>query len=210
VLAAFAASVLMKNSIWGQRHLIFVAEPLLVLCVLPFCRLRFRSIRITGILIGAFWSVVVIQHQLRGDDKKAPYDTLVIRMLASEEMTTGPVQLYALDRYVHYPFWFYSGVVRAGADTGISMPLNVAERQALAAVAQRLRITENTRLEDIRGEHFWVAYSSRRWPRPQTPQQILAMRHCRSGTALTARDRFHTINAVPVWCEDTGESLRRR
>lgn len=203
VLAAFGASVLMKNSIWGQRHLIFVMEPLMVLCVIPFFRLRFRAIRVLGILMCAFWSFMAIQHQLRGDDKKTPYDTLVFRMLASEELTTAPVQLYALDRYVHYPFWFYSGVLRAGGDTGIAAPLTAAEKRALAAVAKRLQITENTTLEETRGAHFWVAYSSKWWLRPQTPQQILAQRHCRTGAMLSTGDRFHTINAIPVWCEDT-------
>lgn len=207
VLAAFAASVLMTNSIWGQRHLIFVAEPLLVLCVLPFLRLRWRAIRISGILLCAFWSCMVIQHQLVGDDKKTPYDSLVFRVLASEEQTTGPIQFYALDRYVHYPFWFYSGVLMTGRDTGIATPLTPGERNVLGAVAKRLQIIENTRLEDTRGTHFWVAYSSKWWLRPQTPQQILVQRHCRAGPTLTTGDRFHTISAVPVWCEDTGRTF---
>jgi hypothetical protein len=210
VLIAFAASVLMKNSVWGQRHLIFVAEPLVVLCVLPFFRLRYRSIRVLGIVMCAFWSFMAIQHQLRGDDKKTPYDTLVFRMLQSEERTSGPVRLYALDRYVHYPFWFYSGVLRAGAVTGIAVPLTVDDRQALGAVAKRLRITENTTLEETRGAHFWIAYSSKWWLRPQTPQQILALRHCRSGATLSTGDRFHTINAVPVWCEEASPETEPR
>lgn len=205
ILAAFAASLLMKNSIWGQRHLIFVAEPMVVLGVLPFFRLRSRAVRITGILMCAFWSFMVIQHHIAGDDKKTPYDTLVFRVLASEEATTGPIQLYALDRYVHYPFWFYSGVVRDGANTGIAAPLTSADRLALAAAAKRLRITHNVRLEDTRGAHFWVAYNSKWWLRPQTPSQLLAERHCRTGATLTTGDRFHTISAVPVWCEGANE-----
>lgn len=209
VLAAFVASVLMKNSIWGQRHLIFVAEPLLVLCVLPYFRLRFRSIRAAGILMCAFWSFMAIQHEIAVDDKKTPYDTLVFRMLSSEERTTGPIRLYALDRYVHYPFWFYSEILKAGEVTGIAVPLTPASRQTLSAVAQRLQITQNTTLEEARGAHFWVAYSSKSWSRARTPQQILALRHCRTGTTLTTGDRFHTVNAIPVWCEDADELARQ-
>ena len=207
MLAAFAASILMKNSIWGQRHLIFVAEPLLVLCVLPFFRLRYRAIRIGGILLCAFWSYMVIHHQLVGDDKKTPYDTLVFRVLASEENTTGPIRFYSLDRYVHYPFWFYSGVLRSGGETGIAAPPTPGQRKALTAVAKRLEIIENTSLQDTRGSHFWVAYSNTRWLRPQTPQQILTQRKCHVGTALTTGDRFHTVNAVPVWCEDAARTF---
>jgi uncharacterized membrane protein len=208
LIAAFAASLLMKNSIWGPRHLIFVAQPLLVLCVIPFFRLRNRAVRITGILMCALWAVIVIQHHIHGDDKQTPYDTLVFRMLASEAQTSGPIQLYALDRYVHYPFWFYSGVLRAGGVTGIAAPLTPASRQSLAQAAQRLRITENVRLEDARGAHFWVAYSSKWWLSPQSPQEILAQRNCRSGPALATGDRFHTISAIPVWCESPNDLAR--
>ena len=202
MLAAFAASVMMKDSVWGQRHLIFVAQPLLVLCVLPFFRLRYRAVRIAGILMCAFWSCMVLVHLIQGDDKKTPYDTLVFRMLASEERTAGPIELYALDRYVHYPFWFYSEVLRVGGVTGIAAPLTPARRQRLAAAAERLRITENVSLEDVRGAHFWVAYSSKWWLPLKSPQIILALRNCRSGPALSTGDRYHTISAIPVWCAD--------
>jgi hypothetical protein len=208
MLAAFAASVMLKNSIWGQRHLIFVAQPLLVLCVIPFFQLRYRAVRITGILMCAFWSFMVIQHHIQGDDKKAPYDSLVFRVLESEAQTAGPIQLYALDRYVHYPFWFYSEVLKAGGVTGIAAPLTPADRLSLAKAAERLKITENVRLEEAGGAHFWVAYSNTRWHRPQSPQEILAQRNCRTGPALATGDRYHTISAIPVWCEDTGDVPR--
>jgi hypothetical protein len=200
MLAAFAASVMMKNSIWGQRHLIFVAQPLLVLCVIPFFRLRYRGVRIAGVMICAFWSFMVIQHQVKGDDKKTPYDTLVFRVLESEAQTAGPIELYALDRYVHYPFWFYAGVLKEGGVTGIAAPLTPATRLSLAKAAERLKITQNVRLEDTGGAHFWVAYSNKRWFRPQSPQEILAQRNCRTGPALVTGDRYHTISAIPVWC----------
>ena len=200
MLAAFAASVMMKNSIWGQRHLIFVAQPLLVLCVIPFFRLRYRTVRIGGILLCAFWSILVIQHQLRGDDKKTPYDSLVFGVLASEAQSRGPMELYALDRYVHYPFWFYSNVLKEGRVTGIAAPLSPPGREALARAAKRLHIKENVSVEDARGAHFWVAFSNKRWNRPESPQQVLARRDCRSGTALSTGDRYHTISAIPVWC----------
>lgn|GEM_PF-2551577 len=202
VLLAFAVSLLAKNSVWGQRHLIFAAAPLTVLCVLPFLRLRWRWVQVLGALLGVFWAGMAIHHVWQVDDKKTPYDTLVFRLLASEEGSTGPIEMYALDRYVHYPFFFYSGVLRTGRITGISVPLSAAQRDTLQAVAKRLRIVENTPLEDVRGTHFWVAYSSKWWFQPRTPQQILAARNCRTGAALTSRDRFHTVNAIPVWCAE--------
>jgi hypothetical protein len=208
MLAAFAASVMMKNSIWGQRHLIFVAQPLVVLCVIPFFRFRHRAVRITGVLMCAFWSFMVIQHQAKGDDRKTPYDTLVFRVLESEAQTTGPIELYPLDRYVHYPFWFYSKVLREGSVTGIAAPRTPANRQSLAKAAERLKITENIRLEDAGGVHFWVVYSNKRWLRPQSPQEILAQRNCRAGPALTTGDRYHTISAIPAWCEDASHVPR--
>ena len=201
MLAAFAASLVMKNSVWGQRHLIFVAQPLLVLCVIPFFRLRYRAVWISGILICAFWSCIVIQHQIQGDDKKMPYDALVFRMLASEAQSSGPIQLYALDRYVQYPFWFYSGVLREGGVTGIAASLIPPGREVLAQAARRLQITDSVGLEYARGDHFWVVYSSNRWLQPQSPREILAQRNCRTGQALTTGDRYHTLSAIPVWCE---------
>jgi hypothetical protein len=202
VLAAFLASVAMKDSVWGQRHLLFVAPPLLVLCVLPFFHLRYRAVRIAGVLVCAFWCCMALQHHIHGDDKKTPYDVLVFQLLASETQSSGPIELYALDRYVHYPFWFYSRVLWKGGVTGIAAPLTPSSRPRLTRAAERLRITENLRLEDVRGTHFWVAYSSKFWDGLQSPQLILAQQNCRTGPALVAGDRFHTVRAIPVWCED--------
>ena len=208
VAVAFLASRLLPHSVWGHRHMVYLVFPILMLVATAYCRLNSRAVRLTGGLLCAAWACMVIQHHLKGDDKKSPYDSLVIRMLAQEEGSTGQVAFYSVDKYLHYPIWFYLETLKAGKVTGFASPIP-AGRKRVAAEAARIEVRKRASIDDARGAHFWVGYSSA-WSEKLSPEAILRQRGCRTGADVTVRDRYHSSTVFPVWCEEKLAADERR
>jgi hypothetical protein len=199
VAVAFTASRLLPNSVWGHRHMVYLVFPMLMLVTAAYYQLNSAAVRITGGVLCAVWAGMVIQHHLKGDDKKTPFDSLVIRMLAQEADNPNRVMLYSVDKYLHYPLWFYLETLKAGKITGFAAPIPTADRPRLAAEAARIDVKNHVNIDDARGAHFWVAYSSA-WKEKLSPQEILTQRGCRTGADVIVRDRYHWSAIFPVWC----------
>lgn len=201
VLVAFTASRLLPNSVWGHRHMLYLVFPVLLVVSAAYYRFKSRAVRITGGFIFSIWAFMVIQHQVKGDDKKTPFDTLVVQMLAQEAATSGPLQFYSVDKYLHYPIWYYLETLKARKITGFAAPIPSADRDRLAAEAARIHVNEHVDIADARGSHFWVGYTSA-WTEKLSPEAILSQRGCRVGSDVTVRDRYHASTIFPVWCEN--------
>jgi hypothetical protein len=201
VTVAFTASRLLPHSVWGHRHMVYLVCPILMLVSAAYFQLDSAAVRLTGGILCAAWAAMVIQHHLRGDDKKTPFDSLVIQMLAQEADNPSTVTLYSVDKYLHYPIWFYLETLKAGKVTGFAAPIRAADRQKLAAVAARIQVRNHVNIAEARGTHFWVAYSSA-WQENLSPQAILTQRGCRIGGDVTVRDRYHWSAIFPVWCRE--------
>jgi hypothetical protein len=199
VAVAFTASRLLPHSVWGHRHMVYLVFPILMVVATAYCRLKSRAVWLTGGLLCAAWAYAVIHHHLKGDDKKTPYDSLVIQMLAQEEGNQGQVTFYSVDKYLHYPIWFYLETLKAGKVTGFASPIP-ADRKRLATEAARIEVRNHVSIDDARGAHFWVGYSSA-WNGKLSPEAILQQRGCRTGADVTVRDRYHSSTVFPVWCE---------
>ena len=200
VAVAFIASRLLPHSVWGHRHMVYLVFPMLMLVAAAYYQLNSAAVRITGGILCAVWAGMVIQHHLKGDDKKTPFDSLVIQMLALEADNPATVTFYSVDKYLHYPMWFYLETLKAGKVTGFAAPIRAADRAKLAAGAARIQVKSHVGIEDARGAHFWVGYSSA-WNEKLSPEAILTERGCRTGADVTVRDRYHWSTIFPVWCE---------
>ncbi|HLK63844.1 MAG TPA: glycosyltransferase family 39 protein [Bryobacteraceae bacterium] len=196
---SFGASHIMKSSIWGHRHMIYLSIPFLMMVVCAYSRLPARAVRITGALLCAVWAFLAVQHHIKGDDKKTPFDTLVVEILDQEKATTGQVKFFSVDKYLHYPVWFYLETLKAGKRTGFAAPIRDSELGALAKEAARIEVKSNVKISDLQGSHFWVGYSSA-WNEKKLPQDYMAQRGCRTGPDVKVRDRFHSETIFPVWC----------
>jgi hypothetical protein len=201
VAVAFIASRLLPNSVWGHRHMVYLVFPMLMLVTAAYYQLNSMAVRITAGVLCAVWAGMVIQHHLKGDDKKTPFDALVIQMLALESDNPNPVTFYSVDKYLHYPIWFYLETLKAGKITGFARPFPPADRPRLAADAARIQVNNHVDLADAKGSHFWVGYSSA-WQEKLSPEEILAARGCRVGADVTVRDRYHWSTIFPVWCSE--------
>jgi hypothetical protein len=196
---AFTASRLLPHSVWGHRHMVYLVFPILMVVATAYCRLNSRAVWIAGGLLCAAWACAVVHHHLKGDDKKTPFDVLVIQMLAQEEGNPNPVRFYSVDKYLHYPVWFYLETLKAGRVTGFG-PSLPADRGKLAAEAARIEvISHGVSIDEARGSHFWVGYSSA-WNGKLLPEAILQQRGCRTGADVTVSDRYHASTVFPVWC----------
>ena len=200
VATAFFASRIMTSSVWGHRHLIFLAVPFLMMVVSAFRHLQARSVRWSGAVLCAAWACLVIQHHVKGDDKKTPFDSLVVQLLANEKASSGPIQLFSVDKYLHYPVWFYLETLKAGRTTGFAVPINDKDIGALAIEAARIEVKSNVSINEAKGAHFWVGYSSS-WQQSSSPEALMIERGCRIGSDVKVRDRFHTSTIFPVWCD---------
>jgi hypothetical protein len=143
---------------------------------------------------------MVIQHHLKGDDKKTPFDSLVVQMLAQEADNPNNVTFFSVDKYLHYPVWFYLETLKAGKITGFAAPIRARDRARLAADASRIVVKNHVNIDEARGAHFWVGYSSA-WQDKSSPEEILTARGCRVGGDVTVRDRYHWSTIFPVWCQ---------
>jgi hypothetical protein len=208
VAVAFTASRLLPHSVWGHRHMVYLVFPILMVVATAYCRLNSRAVWLTGGLLCAAWGYLVIHHHLEGDDKKTPFDSLVIQMLAQEEGNSNQVTFYSVDKYLHYPVWFYLETLKAGKVTGFASRIP-ADRRRVAAEAARIEVKNHVSIDEARGAHFWVGYSSA-WDEKLSPDAILQKRGCRTGADVTVRDRYHSSTVFPVWCEEGLAAGERR
>jgi hypothetical protein len=200
VAVAFTASRLLPNSIWGHRHMVYLVFPMLMLVTAAYYQLNSAVVRIIAAVLCAAWAGMVIQHHLKGDDKKTPFDSLVIQMLAQEADNPQPVTFFSVDKYLHYPIWFYLETLKAEKITGFAVHIRPADRGRLAADAARITVKNHVDIAEAKGAHFWVGYSSA-WQEKQSPREILAARGCRVGGDVTVFDRYHWSAIFPVWCK---------
>jgi 4-amino-4-deoxy-L-arabinose transferase-like glycosyltransferase len=200
VAIAFVASLIMPSSVWGRRHLIFVAATLLLLTSVSYWRLRSRAVRLVGALACAAWAIAVISHHLGHDVRKAPFDTFVLQMLDREKETAGPIRLFVLERDLHFAPWFYLKTLGAKKSAGFTVHFTAPELERLSKKAAAFEVRRNSTIDDARGTHFWVLTSTYSWRQKVTPQEIMTQRGCQVGPDLSFSDRYHTITAFPVWC----------
>lgn len=201
VAISFAASRIMPNSVWGRRHLVFVAATLLLLTTVAYWRLRSRTVRLVGALAGAAWAFAVVSHHLKRDERKTPFDTFVVEMLAREKDPAGPIDFFAVDKTLHYPVWFYLETLEAKKTTGFTLRFTAPEIERLSKEAAAFEVHRDSTIDEARGTHFWLGTSSYSWTQKETPQEIMTQRGCRVGPELRVGDRYHTATAFPVWCD---------
>lgn len=201
VLAAFAVSQVLPESVWGHRHLILAVVPFLMLCVLLTALPRFRVARVALLGLTGLWALYSVQGRDRVEHRKIQWDSMVREMLGREDRGADKVPLYAIGPYLHYPFWFYLDEWRAGR-TGLmaaeAPPLPEALR--LTGLAKRFQVFKIQGLEDIQPGVFWLAYSSEDWKETETPQEKLEHRGCSMGPEIEGRDRYRTVWLFPGEC----------
>ena len=194
VVLAFSASWILPQSVWGHRHLVFVAVPFLALASMLYCRSASRRVmRVCVSVLAAAWAVQAFVHVAGVDDKKLPWDRFVLEVLAREEATTSPIPFYSVDPYVHYPVSFYLDGWKTHSLAGFSM------EPPARLEASLIEVRRAATFDELSGRHFWAAYSPHSGT-PAQPERLFINRGCTAGSRVSAKDRFHEVIAFPVWC----------
>lgn len=186
--------------LWGHRHLIFMFWPFVIVLADAVFRLPQRAI--FGVLmLTAVWTPFALEVHYH-DDRKLPWDTLTLTLLTKEQGASSPVPFYSLDRDLHFPPWFFMDCLKTGNLGPFGPHLGARKDIAeLATTAAKFQIAKVSSPDAVRGKHFWLGYSDQNEQGVQIAQQIVNRPGCRTGDAIGARDRFHSVTFVPVQCD---------
>lgn len=154
VVGTFALSHLLKQSVWAERQLMYVAIPYAILIALAWGRMPSAWARAIWASAIAIWVLAAgITAKCDNYDEKIAWDSLVAHIRTTENGAANePIPIYVVEGFVATPMEFY-------ANHGRSRWLDVrTERDP-----QRWT-----------GDHFWIAFRDTTWREKDQPQQILA------------------------------------
>src|SRR5579864_8998199 len=185
--------------LWGERHLVFTVWPFLIILADSLCRLPKAAVA-GALLLVACWVPFALRYD-RDDNHKLPWDILIVSLMDHENSSQPHIPLYSLDRDTHFSLWFYAESLKTGQVGPLRAHMGArTDFPELAAKAARFEISKATRMDEIKGEYFWVAYSDPFWKEGLTLQEVLTGRHCQRGDSVSARDEFHSVTLVQVDC----------
>jgi uncharacterized membrane protein len=136
VLISFGFSQFLPQSVWGNRFLIIVAVPYLILVTAAVFRIRMAPLKATAAILIAVWAVFSSVRDL-GDTGKNAFKPLVYQMTHTEHASSGPVMIYTLD----------------SSDETIQFYLDEAHDD-------RFRTKRVSSIDQMLAKHFWVVLRS--------------------------------------------------
>ncbi len=176
LLLAYALSHLLPLSVWGARHLVFVAAPFALLAGAGLWRLRPKWLRQAALAALVCWFALVgavVSTRRDGPFIWCAWEELSAR--AAEGEPAGELKVYTFEDVVAYHLWF------AGARGGrfrVEVVKNVAGLSEDPAYFLP-RAFDSVRVgaaEEIEGEQFLVAFRAAAWRESRPPLKILLER----------------------------------
>lgn len=168
---------MLPQSLWGERHLIIVAAPYLLLVSAAVWRLRPPRLRTLVLAVVVVWASVAGLREIARTDKKIAWETLTRELIRVEPSPSGGVAVYTFEGFVASPLDFYLKAAREG----------------------RFQIRTVKDIGDASGEHFWVAFRDTTWTRGQKPQEILKAEGYAVGDSLVAGTPEQRVILFPAW-----------
>jgi len=171
---AYLLSNMLRNSIWGNRHLIVSAVPYLALLAMGLVALRPKWVRFIVILIAAAWGAFGVYRVTLFPELRNNMDVLtgqLIEMNAREGTRAGPVTVEFLDPYLAFPMNYY-------------LESHYRQNWNLVNVAG---------VDEISGDRVWVGYNHKSWKQARSPEDLLRERGYEIGPGVWAGDRWDRI-----------------
>ncbi len=200
VLMAFAASWILPQSVWGQRHLVFVAGPFLILIAAAVHRLPWRWLRRAAVALALVAALAQARSAAMRTGTKLAWDRLVEAMLLNEESDAPGLHVHSVGDYLDYPVWFYLETYKAGKFEILSFPIDSpALRARLSSRAQLFAMPDRTSLDGLPLEHAWVTFSDATWRDARPPESAFAKHGVVCGRGFTTKDQYQRVTLAPVW-----------
>ncbi|MGA2579119.1 MAG: hypothetical protein ABSH24_24165 [Bryobacteraceae bacterium] len=171
---AYLLSNVLRNSIWGNRHLIVSAVPYLALLATGLVALRPRWARFVVISIAAAWGAFGLYRVTMYPELRNNMDVLtgqLIELNARFGDRTGLATVEFLDPYLAFPMSYY-------------LESHYHQKWKLVNVAG---------VGDIYGNRVWVGYNHKSWKQAQSPEELLRRRGYEIGPGVWAGDRWDRI-----------------
>jgi len=173
-LSTFVVSNMLRNSVWGNRHLVVSLVPYLTVLAAALVALRPAWLRAGVISIVAAWTVWGAYRVTECPDPRNNLDALtgqLVALNAREGPRTGGVTIYYLDPYLAYPMGYF-------LESHYHQHWNLVNVRDAA---------------DITGDRVWVAYNYKSWTNAQRPQELLRARGYEIGPGVWAADHWDRI-----------------
>jgi hypothetical protein len=176
---AYLVSNAMRNSIWGNRHLIVSVVPYLALLATGLVALRPKWARFMVISIAAAWGAFGVYRVTMFPELRTNMDVLtgqLVRIDAGERSgsgatTSGATTVEFLDPYLAFPMNYY-------LETHYGLKWNSVSVGGV---------------DEISGDRVWVGYNHKSWKLAQSPQELLRRRGYEIGPGVWAGDRWDRI-----------------
>jgi hypothetical protein len=168
-ILSYSMSQIFPQSIWGTRFLIIVAVPYIILVAVAVCQLPRSWVRKISVLFVAGWASLAGFQTVNNSNKNA-WELVVNQMIAAEPSQATGIMIYSF----------------GSSDEVILFYLEKASERRF----QTKRIKD---INDMVGNHFWIALRKSLDP---SPQQTLVDNGYRIGKAYS--DGFDGL-LFPVW-----------
>jgi len=171
---AYLLSNVMRNSIWGNRHLIVSAVPYLALLATGLVALRPKWARFIVISIAAAWGGFGLYRVTMYPELRTNMDVLtgqLIELNARYGTRSGAATVDFLDPYLAFPMTYY-------------LESHYRQKWNLVNVAG---------VDGVSGDRVWVGYNHKSWKLAESPEELLRKRGYEIGPGIWAGDRWDRI-----------------
>jgi len=169
--ATYVLSNLMRNSIWGNRHLIVSAVPYLALLATGLVALRPKWARLIVISIAAAWGVFGLYRVTMYPEPRNNMDVLTGQLIEMNAREGGAATVDFLDPYLAFPMNYYLE----------------------SHYHQKWRLVNVASVDEIEGDTVWVGYNHKSWRQARSPEDLLRERGYKIGPGVWAGDRWDRI-----------------
>jgi hypothetical protein len=172
--ATYLLSNVLRNSIWGNRHLIVSAVPYLALLAAGLVALRPQWVRLAVIAIAAAWGAFGVYRVTMYPELRNNMDVLtgqLIEMNARDGPRADPVTVEFLDPYLAFPMNYY-------LESHYHLKWNLVNAAGVDGVS---------------GDRVWVGYNHKSWRQARSPEDLLRARGYQIGPGIWAGDRWDRI-----------------
>ncbi len=177
VAVAFIASRVLSQSVWGERHLMVVAVPYLLMVALSVSYLRRVSVRIALIILMVTWTGVAGAAGMVSEEGRIPWKSLVQYLIEKEGPSSRHVTVYTFEGWTAAPLQFLL------ADLG--------NHQFDVLV---------TTPRDMDQANFWVAFREPAARADEQPRVVLEHRGCRIDAERSVHDGGQRVTLLRAAC----------
>ena len=177
VAVAFIASRVLSQSVWGERHLMVVAVPYLLMVAVSVSYLRRVSLRIALIILMVTWTGVAGAAGLVSEEGRISWKSLVQHLIEKEGPSSRHVTVYTFEGWTAAPLQFLL------ADLG-SHQFDVLV----------------TTPRDMDQANFWVAFREPAARAEDQPRVVLERRECRIDAERSVHDGGQRVTLLRAAC----------